>query len=105
MAVEHAVIVRYQLGGGDFGSAGERTAVHALTDRLAVAIGRADVGEFDGDEFGGGAVTLYAYGPDADRLFAVMAEILRAFPARPASVTLRYGAVDDLDAEQRTIEL
>ena len=84
-STEHAVIVTYQLSDAGFGEAHERDAVHALTGRLADAIEAMGAGEFDGDEFGGGAVKLYAYGPDASRLFITMEPHLRAFPARPAT--------------------
>jgi hypothetical protein len=62
------------------------------------------VGEFDGNEFGGGRVTLYAYGPDADALFAVMARFLREHPLRPASVTLRYGEPSDPQVRTAHVE-
>ncbi|WP_406159019.1 hypothetical protein [Streptomyces canus] len=36
---------------------------------MAAAVEEAGVGEVDGNEFGGGEVVLYAYGPDAQALF------------------------------------
>ena len=45
-------------------------------------------------------MTLWSYGPDADRLYAVMEPHLLAFHARPASATLRYSAV-----RERRVEL
>lgn len=98
---EHAVIVRYTLQGDGLGHGDEREAVHALSHHLTEAIEAAAVGEFDGDEFGGGEVTLYAYGPDATRLFATMEPQVRAFPARPAQATLRFGAADDPTAREQ----
>jgi hypothetical protein len=102
---EHAVIVTYKLSGDGFGEAHERDAVHALTGRLAVVIESAGVGEFDGDEFGGGEVTLYAYGPDASRLFGTMEPYLRAFSARPAHAVLRFGEADNPAAIEQRVEL
>lgn len=101
---EHAVIVRYALSGSDFGTEEERNAVRALKKHLTVAIESAVAGQFDGDEFGGGAVVLYAYGPDATRLFAVMEPYLRAHPARPASAVLRFGEADDPAAREQRID-
>src|ERR1700722_10343864 len=75
--VEHAVIARYRLTGGGFGLDTERAAIRRARHSLAEAIEQAGVGEFDGNEFGRGAVVLYAYGPDADALFAVMGDTLR----------------------------
>jgi hypothetical protein len=68
--------------------------VHAVEGALREAIARAGVGRFDGDEVtpDGHDVTLYAYGPDADRLWAAMAPVLEGEPSmRGAAVTIRYG--------------
>jgi dsRNA-specific ribonuclease len=101
-APEHAVIVRYPLAGGHFGEEQQRQAIYDLATRLTEAIDAADAGDFDGHEFGGGEAVLYAYGPDATRLFTAMEPHLRAFPTRPAHATLRLGAPDDpTTAEQR----
>jgi hypothetical protein len=102
---EHAVIAKYRLTGGGFGSDSERAAVYEAQQKLREAIERAGVGEFDGNEFGGGTVTLYAYGPDADELFSVMSDGLRQLPFRPAHVVLRYGSATDPDATERRMEL
>jgi hypothetical protein len=102
---ENAVIVRYALSGDGFGDEEERKAVYALQHRLAEAVEAADAGEFDGNEVGGGEAVLYAYGPDATRLFAAMEPQLRAFPARPAYAVLRFGEADDPTAEEQRINL
>jgi hypothetical protein len=102
---EHAVLVTYALSGDRFGEDKEREAVYALTARLAEAVEAADAGDFDGNEFGGGEVVLYAYGPDANRLFAAMEPQLRAFPARPAHAVLRFGEADDPTAIEQRIDL
>jgi hypothetical protein len=65
---EQSVIVDLRLMGGDFGSDAERQKVFELEDKLIAAIDAQDIGEYDGNEFGEGGVTLYAYGPDADAL-------------------------------------
>ncbi|HEY6458500.1 MAG TPA: hypothetical protein VIY73_00065 [Polyangiaceae bacterium] len=68
--------------------------VHAAEGALREAIAHADVGRFDGDEVtpDGHEVTLYAYGPDADLLWAAMAPVLAREPSmRGAAVTIRYG--------------
>ena len=102
---EHAVIARFQLSGAGFGSERERGSVFELQNRLNEAIDDAGVGELDGNEFGGGEVTLYAYGPNADALFVVMEPVLRSFPPRPAEVRLRYGSAGDLSAVERRVNL
>jgi hypothetical protein len=105
MAPEHAVIVTYSLSDSAFGSPHERDAVRTLQQRLTAAIESSGVGEFDGNEFGGGRVALYAYGSDADRLFSVMEPLLRDFPARPAYAVLRYGSADDSMAIEHRVDL
>jgi len=102
---EHAVLITYALSGDGFGAEGEREAIYALEYRLVEAIEAADAGEFDGNEFGGGKVVLYAYGPDASRLFTAMEPQLRAFPARPAHAVLRFGEADDPAAVERRVDL
>jgi len=102
---EHAVIVTYQLTGDGFGETYESDVVHALTARLSVAIESAEAGELDGGEFGGGEVTLYAFGSNASRLFSTMEPYLRAFPARPAHAVLRFGEAGDVAAAEQRVEL
>ena len=104
-SAEQAVIVHYSLAGSGFGSQTDREAVYALEERLRQAIEAHGVGEFDGNEFGGGEAVLYAYGPDAAALFDVMEEPLRAFPARPAYAILRFGSASDPTAVERRIDL
>jgi hypothetical protein len=102
---EHAVIVHYSLTGTDHGTEAERERVFALEDELIAAIEAHGVGEFDGNEFGGGEAVLYAYGPNAERLFAAMESILRSLDARPAFAILRFGPATDADADERRVEL
>ncbi|GAA4953958.1 hypothetical protein [Actinoplanes utahensis] len=102
---EHSVNLTYALSDDGFGAPGERDAVRAHQARLADVIEAAGAGEVDGHEFGGGRVVIFAYGPDADRLFAAMEPHLRALPNRPAHAVLRYGDVDDPTATERRVEL
>ncbi|WP_079171253.1 MULTISPECIES: hypothetical protein [unclassified Streptomyces] len=101
---EHAVIARFHLGGDGFGDSGQWQSVLAAERSMDAAVAAAGVGEVDGDEFGGGEVAIYAYGPDADALYRVMEPELRALPYRPAHVVLRYGGPDD-DAAGHRIDL
>ncbi|MFF3071900.1 hypothetical protein ACFVSN_00980 [Kitasatospora sp. NPDC057904] len=103
--VEHAVIARYRLAEDGYGGQNQRAAVRHAQALLTEAIDQAGVGEFDGNEFGGGEATLYAYGPDADALFTVMAPVLRDLPFRPAHVILRYGSASDPSATQHRVDL
>jgi hypothetical protein len=102
-AFDQAVLVRIPLHGGEFGSDEEQQAVFELADKLAEIAADADA-EFDGNEFGNGEATLFAYGRDADRLFAALEPALRrASVARGATIVRRYGSHDD--ARQETITL
>lgn len=87
-----AVIATYRLSNDGCGTGAEAEAIFAMQDQLAAAIDAAGVGEFDGNEFGAGTVTMYAYGPDADALFAVAEAVLVSLDLRPATVWLRYGS-------------
>jgi hypothetical protein len=105
MAVEHAVIVHFKLTGDSFGSEEERAAIYALQGTLRNSIDTAGVGEFDGNEFGGGEAVLYAYGPDAGDLFKAMEPVLRDFSIRPAFAIVRYGDAGDGDCRKDVIHL
>lgn len=102
---EHAVIVRFSLSDDAFGRPEEREAFFAFEETLMAAIERAGVGEYDGNEIGGGEAVIYAYGPDADELFTTMEPHLRGFDARPASCVLRYGRASDPDVRERRVAL
>jgi hypothetical protein len=91
-AVEQAVIVHFTYGSTDL------APLFELEDRVEAAISAASVGEYDGHEVAidGSDGYLYMYGPDADKLFAVVRPILeKAAFMRGAEVTKRYGAAED----------
>lgn len=102
---EHAVIVHLSLGEDGFGANEVRDAVRVLERDIETALDSGDVGELDGDEFGGGEAVLYLYGADADSLFAAIDPLLRGSSLRPAHVILRYGEASDPNARERRIEL
>jgi hypothetical protein len=94
---EHAVIAHFGYGSTD------PEPVFALSDLLEQAISAADVGEFDGNGLAADGTdgSLYMYGPDADRLFAVVRPILESAPfMRGAQVKLRYGPAGSGAREQ-----
>ena len=103
---EQAVRVHLQLSDTQFGSPTEREAIGNLSDRLDEAIRTQEAGEFDGDEFGDGECVLYMYGPDADKLFAVVEPLLRATPlCRGGYAIKRYGQAEDEAARQVRVEM
>ncbi|WP_329615320.1 hypothetical protein OG244_21325 [Streptomyces brevispora] len=98
---EHAVIAHFQLGDDDLGEPDQWSVVFEAERSMVAAVKAAGVGEVDGNEFGGGEVVIFAYGPDAEALYRVMEPGLRALPFRPAHVLLRYGGpVDDVVRER-----
>lgn len=101
-ATEHAVLVQFTYGSRDLGP------MFALEERLEHAINDARVGTYDGNEIAvdGSDVTLYMYGPDADKLFAVVKPILEtASFTKDATVVLRYGDADDPSAKELQVVL
>ncbi|MFJ6053839.1 hypothetical protein [Streptomyces sp. NPDC092307] len=103
-APEHAVIARFELGGDDFGEPDQWSLVFGAERVMGAAVKAAGVGEVDGNEFGGGEVVIFAYGPDAEALYRAMEPGLRTLPFRPAHVVLRHGEAADSVASER-IEL
>jgi len=70
----------------------EEHDLSTLEEQLEQALNATRAGSFDGNEFGPGVVTLYMYGPDAERLFSVVETPLRAYPlCAGAKVVVRRG--------------
>jgi hypothetical protein len=91
---DHAVLIHFRLSDDSYGSPEEREAVMELERELEVAIAASNAGEFDGNEYGGGEAVLYMYGPDKDRLWQAVEQLVRRFPLRPAYALLRPGGPD-----------
>ena len=63
-----------------------------IEDRLTEVIAQQELGEFDGNEVGPTESTLFMYGPNAERLFAAIEPVLRAYPlCQRARVEIRRG--------------
>ena len=104
LLMEQAVLLHLPLTSEKFGTATDQEAVRALGDQLEQVIADASAGEFDGDEFGGNKCVLFMYGPDADRLFALIEPILRAAPVASGGYAIkRYGAADDPGAREERV--
>ena len=101
----HAVITHLPLSGDEFGTTEERAAIFELEDKLVDAAAELG-GEHDGNEFGGGEVVLYTYGPDADALLDAVRDALVGFPvADGAFAVKRYGRAEDTDAREERVPL
>lgn len=100
----HAVLVHLELSQPQFGTESEREAIFALEDEIIAALG--DLGEFDGNDFGGGECVLYMYGENADDVLKAILPVLKASPlSRNGYVIKRYGEADDRMAGQVNIQL
>jgi hypothetical protein len=90
-----SLTVTIKLCSGSMGDREERRRIIALEQQLSAAIENASAGEIDGDEYGGGACTIYIYGTSAERLLALTWPILSEFHAPPGSYLIkRYGSSD-----------
>lgn len=71
-----------------------------LEGQLIEAIQRSNAGELDGHETGEKETTIFTYGPDADRLYAVMEPTLKSYPlCKNARVTVRKGGPGSPETE------
>jgi len=81
-----------KLSNNAFGTDDERDSIHLLSDEIEKTINDEKIGKFDGDEFGGGECTLYAYGKNADDLYSSFEKILKKSPlSKGGYVIKRYG--------------
>lgn len=104
--LEQAVVVYLRFQEDGFGSPKERDAISDLENKLEQAVESASVGEFDGEEFGGGRCVIYMYGPDADQLFTVVEPILKSAPLVPGGFAIkRYGEAKDASAAEVRVNL
>ena len=104
--MEHAVIAHLRMTENEFGSPREREAIAKLANNLERAIAEHQVGEFDGEEFGGGRCVFYMYGPDADQLFDTVEPVLKSEPlARGGFAIKRYGEASNVNAKEDRVSL
>ncbi len=101
-APQQAVIVHFDYGRTDW------APFFVFEKELETQIAASGAGDYDGNELAvdGTDGTLYMYGPDADKLYAVARPILRSSALlKNVVVTLRYGGVDDKNARENTVPL
>jgi hypothetical protein len=99
---EQDLLVVLQLGNRQMGTAQERRQIEAFADELEAAIVAAGVGEYDGDEIGGGECTLFFCGPDVDALLGVLRPLLKRSPlTRGAQLVRMVETADGRMAMQR----
>src|SRR5688572_2657898 len=77
---EQDLLVVLKLSNRTMGTASEREQIETFAEALELAVVDARVGEYDGDEIGGGECTLFFCGPDAEQLLAVLLPLLKKSP-------------------------
>ena len=100
--VEHRVVLHLPLSAG-MGTAAERRAINVIERRLRAALEKTPaVGDYDGNEIGGGDFAIFLYGPNAAALFTAIRPILAHIPLPPGAYANLYDADKD---ETRTVPL
>ncbi len=77
---EQDLLVVFPLAGGDLGTPDEQRRIDELGDELAEWLAEQGLGEYDGDEYGGGECTMFFCGADSQALVAALRPILRRNP-------------------------
>lgn len=99
---EQDLLVVFRLSNRQMGTNQERQELEALGEQLEAAIEAAGVGEYDGDELGGGECTLFFCGPDIDALLTVVRHHLKRSPwSRGAQIVRMVAGADGKLAPQR----
>lgn len=96
---EQDLLVVLQLSNRQMGTNQERADLEAFAEELAQAVEQAGVGEYDGDELGGGECVLFFCGPDVDQIVAVLRPLLQHAPLARGARFERM--VEDADGECR----
>ncbi|HEX6811663.1 MAG TPA: hypothetical protein VF384_08585 [Planctomycetota bacterium] len=77
---EQDLLVVLALSNKQMGTTKERLELEAFGDALEALVTEAGVGEYDGNEFGGGECILFFCGSDVDKLLGVLLPVLRRSP-------------------------
>jgi hypothetical protein len=102
---EQDLLVELRLGKGQMGTSRERQEIEALADELEAAVVEAGVGEYDGDEYGGGQCVLFFCGPDVDRLLHVLRPLLKRSPLCRGAHLVRLVAGPDGALQRQRLPL
>lgn len=87
---EQALLLRLRLPESQ--AEDEAPAIVALEESIEHALRRHRAGELDGHDLRDGVWTLYLYGPDANRIYESVAEVLREVRLDPSShAVMRFG--------------
>ena len=98
-ADERDLLVVLRLSNRAMGTHEERTQIELLAAQLEAAAHEANVGEYDGDEYGGGECILFFCGPDEEALLGVLRPLLQRSPLARGAHFVRL--VEKEDGEMR----
>jgi hypothetical protein len=104
-AQEQDLLVVLRLSNRLMGVNSEREAIEAFADELDAAVTEAGVGEYDGDELGGGECILFFCGPDIDALLHVLQPLLKRSPLCRGGHLVRMVAAADGTLERQRLPL
>ncbi|MBL8730446.1 MAG: hypothetical protein JNM25_18655 [Planctomycetes bacterium] len=104
-AEEQDLLVVLRLSNRRMGVHSERQAIETFADELEQVVTEAGVGEYDGDEIGGGECVLFFCGPDIDALLAVLQPHLKRSPLCRGGHLVRMVASADGTPERQRIPL
>lgn len=102
---ERDLLVVLRLSNRQMGTNEERAEIAMLADQLADAVETAGVGEYDGDEFGGGECILFFCGPDEMALLGFLRPLLQRSPYGRGAHFVRLIEVNDGEMQQEKIPL
>jgi hypothetical protein len=88
-AEEQDLLVVLKLSNNQMGTHTERQEIEALADQLAAMLEDSELGEYDGEEIGGGECTLFFCGPDPDRLLTELRPVLKRSPLCRGAAVVR----------------
>jgi len=102
---ERDLLVVLRLSNRNMGTHEERAQIELLADDLEGAVLDAGVGEYDGDEFGGGECILFFCGPDEDQLLGVLRPLLQRSPLARGAHFVRLVERDDGSMQREQLRI
>lgn len=92
---EQDLLVVLRLSNRQMGTQQERQEIEQFAEELGEAVAAAGVGEYDGDEIGGGECTLFFCTPDVDKLLTTLRPLLKRSPLCRGAHLVRMVATAD----------
>lgn len=99
---EQAVIITFLIS-DEFPNKDEIKIIRTLEDKVESLVTEQNIGDYDGDGCGDGECSLFFYGKEAEKILEAIKPELEKFSIKPIKVYLRFGAVDDDKAEEKTV--